>query len=120
MARLLANSMARTTININVNLQQSISIRKNSVCIKRQETFLHINDSPRSDFCKALKGGFSQKSCDALPCFSEPCFDFPTLVRTHATTPIHKYYNCLCFLFSIVFSLLLPGNDFFLWRATNF
>ena len=40
-------------ININVNLQQTIKNEKNSLCLKRQETSLHINDSPRSDLCKS-------------------------------------------------------------------
>ena len=41
------------TISINVNLQQSIKIRKISICLKGQETSLHINDSPPSDLGKA-------------------------------------------------------------------
>ena len=47
------NSTATAILSINVNLQQSIRIRTNSIFLKRQEMSLHINYSPQSDFCKA-------------------------------------------------------------------
>ena len=48
-----ANSMTMATININVNLQQSMKRRKISTCLKRQETSSHFSDLPQSDLCKA-------------------------------------------------------------------
>ena len=45
------DSLTMATISINVNLQQSIKIGKSSICFKRQETTLHISDSPLSDLC---------------------------------------------------------------------
>ena len=45
------NSITTATISVNVNLQQSIKILKSPIGLKRQETTLHTNDSPRSDLC---------------------------------------------------------------------
>ena len=74
-------------IRLNTTFQPSIKILNKCSCVSEDTKwvpsllrFVAISSS------YSLKLVFLRKSRDALLCFSEPRFGFPTLVRTHATT----------------------------------
>ena len=71
-------------IGINTTRQPSIKILNKCSCLRRHEMSPFTSTVGRDLIFLHLKRVFLRKSRPL--CFPEPCFGFPTLVRTHATT----------------------------------